>query len=108
MSRLITSPQELNQVVSSRPRAMVLFYASWCPFCQEFLPYFEKAAVGHGQDMLRFLVDDAEEAIGAFRIDIYPAVLFFESGALTKRLDGRAGIGLSERQLQAFVASCKA
>jgi thioredoxin 1 len=107
MSQLISSPRELKGVIRARPRAMVLFYASWCPFCREFLPHFERAAADRGPDMVRFLVDDAEEDVGAFRIDVYPTVLFFENGKLARRLDGEAGVGLSERQLRDFIAACQ-
>jgi hypothetical protein len=33
-------------------------------------------------------------------------VLFFEKGQVSKRLDGQAGVGLSQQQLEAFAEQC--
>ena len=86
---------------------MILFYASWCPFSRGFLPCFEKVAADGDRDTLMVLVDDVEDAADAFGVRVYPTVLFFENGTLSRRLDGRAGIGLNERQLQDFIAVCE-
>jgi thioredoxin-like negative regulator of GroEL len=104
---LIPSSQELYAVVRSKPKVMILFYAAWCPFSREFLPCFERAAGDGDQGFLRVLVDDAEEAADAFGVRVYPTILFFENGTLVKRLDGRAGVGLSEGQLRDFIAACE-
>jgi hypothetical protein len=37
-------------------------------------------------------------------VDVVPTVLVFEKGKVKKRLDGAAGIGLSEKQLLDFVS----
>lgn len=106
MSRLIASSRELSDLVRSKPKVMVLFYADWCAFSRAFLPCFEAAAADRDPDMVRVLVDDAREAAEAFGVEVYPTVLFFEGGRLVKRLDGRSGLGLDERQLRDFVAAC--
>ena len=106
MSRLIKTASELFGLIRSSPKVMILFYADWCPFSREFLPCFEKADADGGRGFLRVLVDDVAEAANAFRVGVYPTILFFEDGALVKRLDGRAGVGLNERQLEDFISAC--
>jgi thioredoxin-like negative regulator of GroEL len=105
MSRLIPTSQELFALIRSKPRVMILFYAAWCPFSRAFLPCFEESA--SDRDMARVLVDDVKEAADAFRVEVYPTILYFENGSLAKRLDGRAGVGLSESQLQDFISVCR-
>ena len=37
-----------------------------------------------------------------YSVEVIPTVLFFENGAVVKRLDGILGVGLSEKQLSEF------
>ena len=50
--------------------------------------------------------DDRESVGDKYSVDVFPTVLFFEKGAVSKRLDGEPGMGLSEKQLADFVKSC--
>jgi thioredoxin 1 len=36
-------PNQFDSLLSSGERALVMFYADWCPFCQIFKPVFESA-----------------------------------------------------------------
>lgn len=80
---------------------MVLVYASWCPFCLQFLPVFQKYAAG--KDHFLLAQDDQELLADRYGIEIIPTVLCFANGTVVARLDGVAGIGLNERQLVAFL-----
>ncbi len=97
---------DLEKILAARERVIALWYASWCPFCKKFLPIFENYAEGEaGHDFL--LVRDDQESLGEkYAVAIFPTVLFFENGPLSKRLDGVPGIGLTERQLAEFIAAC--
>ena len=60
---------------------MVLFYASWCPFSQAFLPtYLAHAATGD-PCYARIIVDDGDPLVEKYAINVFPTVLFFEKGA---------------------------
>ena len=41
-----------------------------------------------------------------FSVEVFPTVLFFEEGKVSKRLDGLAGAGLNRQQLEAFAKQC--
>jgi thioredoxin-like negative regulator of GroEL len=102
---LLKNQQELDKALKANGNALVLFYASWCPFCARFLPEFKKCADRSSRIFL--LVEDDQEVIAdKYSINIFPTVLFFQNGAVAKRLDGAAGIGLQEKQLEEFVNSC--
>ena len=91
--------------MKANDKIIALFYASWCPFCARFVPVFKQQAQGKERNFL--LVQDDKETLGdKYSIGIFPTVLFFEKGVLTKRLDGIAGVGLQEKQLVEFVNSC--
>ncbi|MHB8829005.1 MAG: thioredoxin family protein [Syntrophales bacterium] len=97
---------DIEKILAARERVIALWYASWCPFCKKFLPIFEKyAEEGAGHDFL-LVRDDQESLGGKYAVAIFPTVLFFENGAISKRLDGVPGIGLTERQLAEFIAAC--
>jgi thioredoxin-like negative regulator of GroEL len=89
-----------EDTVKSKKKAFVLFYASWCPFSQRFLPIFQKHTENSLQDCLRIKTDDKAKLCEKYSIDIVPTVLLFEQGTVTKRLDGELGEGLSEKQLR--------
>jgi thiol-disulfide isomerase/thioredoxin len=90
----------LDEVLKSKDKAVVLFYASWCPFSQKFLPIFEKYSQNKTETCLRIKTDDKASLCEKYSIDVVPTVLVFEKGAVKKRLDGTPGAGLKEKQLK--------
>ena len=96
----------LDDILKTKDRVFVLFYASWRPFSQRFLPTFDNFARGKTQSCLRVKTDDKASLCERYSVDVVPTVLFFEKGRLKKRLDGIAGAGLSEKQLADFVSRC--
>jgi thioredoxin 1 len=106
MSNLITTEEGLEKTLKECKEALVLFYASWCPYCTQFLPVFEKHSAGKAGEFCRVVTDDLDRCEEKYSIDIVPTVLFFKNGEVVKRLDGTAGKGLNEKQLVAMIDSC--
>ncbi|MBW6486794.1 MAG: thioredoxin family protein [Syntrophobacterales bacterium] len=104
-SNWVEQKQDLEKMLTARNRVIALWYASWCPFCRKFLPIFEKHAEDPGHNFL-FVRDDQEILGEKYAVEIVPTVLFFENGAVAKRLDGVAAVGLTEKQLVEFIAAC--
>lgn len=96
---------ELKEVLKTKDQLIALVYATWCPFCMRFLPVFEKTA----KDDPRFLIveDNEEEVADIYDIEIIPTVLVFRDGEVVRRLDGIAGLGLSESAWIEFLNNCK-
>jgi thiol-disulfide isomerase/thioredoxin len=103
---LVESPEELEAAIESRDKLMVLFYASWCPFSQAFLPTYRKHAAAGEPCYVRILVDDGDALAEKYSIEVFPTVLFFDKGKLAKRLDGVYHRGLSQGQLEDFALRC--
>jgi thioredoxin 1 len=107
MSTLVKSGGDLQEALKVKDKAMVLFYASWCPFSARFLPIFERYAQDHEQAFLRILVDSDENLSDDYSIAVVPTVIFFENGKISKRLDGISGVGLNESKLTDLISVCR-
>jgi thiol-disulfide isomerase/thioredoxin len=102
---LVKNHRDLVEILRKEDHVIALFHTSWCPFCVKFLPIFKKYA----QDEGRFFVsvqDDQETMVDHYSVKVYPTVLFFEKGIVSKRLDGVSGTGLNEKLLAEFVSAC--
>jgi len=103
---LIGGPQALEEAIRNRDRLFVLFYASWCPFSMAFLPHYLDHADQGDPCYVRILSNDPDAHVHRYGIEVYPTVLYFEKGALVRRLDGKHLAGLSRKSLEKFAAEC--
>ena len=85
--------------IENKDKAFVLFYATWCPFSQRFLPVFEEYARDDPQRCMSVIVDDRPDLCEEYAIEYYPTVLLFKKGKVYKRLDAEPGVGLTKKQL---------
>ncbi len=108
MSQLAKSDRDLHELLKVKDKAFVLFYASWCFFSIRFLPIFEQQAKAKDQNFIRIIIDHEESLCEKYSVAVYPTVLFFENGKVSKRLDGISGVGLDERKLTDLIKACKA
>ena len=102
----IDTKKEFEAPFLSKDRIFVLFYASWCPFSQRFLPIFERFSKDKSDECAMIVVDDKPSLSKKYSIEVVPTVLFFEKGQLKNRLDGATGKGLSEETLLDFSKKC--
>jgi hypothetical protein len=72
----------------------------------KFLPVYEKNAAGREGHFVRMTIDGNEGLFDEHGIEVYPTVIFFRSGKVDKRLDGKHLAGLKEDQLTELIASC--
>jgi thioredoxin 1 len=85
--------------IENKDKALVLFYASWCPYSQIFLPIFEEYAAINPQECLSIIIDDKPDLCEQYAIEYYPTVLLFRQGKVSKRIDAKPGVGLTKSQL---------
>jgi len=97
--------KELNVLLTKTEKLLVLFYASWCPYCINFVPLFDKKIVDFNVGtVLHVLLNDTNNPLwDDYDIEAVPTVIFFENGKVSKRLDGKSGLGLNERQLNVWL-----
>jgi thiol-disulfide isomerase/thioredoxin len=97
----VDNQQDLNQELTKNEKLLAIFYASWCPYCVAFVPVFNKR-VGNFSvaPVIHVLLDDYDNPLwDYYDIEVVPTVIFFEKGKVCRRLDGKFGVGLSEKQL---------
>ncbi|HEX7256884.1 MAG TPA: thioredoxin family protein [Nitrososphaeraceae archaeon] len=102
---------ELNQfdsLLSSGERALVMFYADWCPFCQRFKPIFESAVTAklasNGYKFYESKVNDDDNPLwDRFSIIAVPTVIAFDKGKIISRRDAKMGVGLNESDLDSML-----
>lgn len=107
MSKVIDNGRHLNEVMKSQDGVFVLFYASWCPFSRMFLPVYEKHSQGPTHKFARILIDENRDVCDQYSIEVYPTVIFFKDGKVSKRLDGTPHVGLNEKQLASLIDVCE-
>jgi len=78
---------------------LVLYHATWCPFCRAFLPVYRKLAKG------REVVLDDEADPNWNGIEVVPTVVAYENGKEAARLEAGPGIGISEADFVIWLKS---
>lgn len=101
----VSNKYDFESQLRRSKRVLALFYASWCPFCRRFLPTFNKAYSKHRFNLvLRVKVDDYDNPLWEeYSIEAVPSVILFENGKVCRRLDGRFGYGLNEKQFEEWL-----
>ncbi len=89
-----------QEEIENKDKAFVLFYATWCPFSQRFLPIFEEYSKKNPKECLSVIVDEEPDICEEYAIEYYPTVILFEKGKVHKRLDAEPGVGLNKKQLK--------
>jgi thioredoxin 1 len=86
-------------------KVLALFYASWCPYCRNFIGAFNEVAPKSGFGLaLRVRIDDYDNPLWEeYSIAAVPAVLVFDGEKVSRRLDCRLGEELSEKQLKGWL-----
>ena len=105
----VDNKQDLDIKLKKNKKVLVLFYASWCPYCVDFVPVFDKKAVNMGfGSVIHVLLDDYDNPLwDDYSIGAVPTVIFFEEGKVCRRLDGKFGVGLSEKHLKIWLEEFK-
>jgi thiol-disulfide isomerase/thioredoxin len=108
-------PHHFDKLLSSKEKALVMFYADWCPFCQEFKPIFE-AVAAKSNNLQRSrpeynnnkmygakMNDDDNPLWDRFSINAVPTIIAFDKGKIVSRRDAKMGIGLNKSDLDSIL-----
>ena len=75
------------------------------PYCMRFVPVFDKKIVNFSYgSVIHVLLDDYDNPLwDDYSIDAVPTLIYFEKGKAIRRLDGKNGVGLNEKQLTVWL-----
>ncbi len=106
----VDNKQDLDSELKRNKMVLALFYASWCPYCRSFVPVFESKTAGFNSGkVLHAILDDYDNPLwDDFDIGAVPTAILFKDGEICSRLDGRFGVGLSEKQLVVWLEKVNA
>jgi thioredoxin 1 len=101
-------PNQFDSLLASKEKALVMFYADWCPFCQRFKPVFESAittkSTSNGYKFYASKVNDDDNPLwDRFSISAVPTLIAFDKGKIISRRDAKMGIGLNESDLDSLL-----
>jgi thioredoxin 1 len=105
----IDNYKHLDMELKKNKHVLALFYATWCPYCVRSVPNFDKKASSLGfRNIIHVLLDDYNNQLwDDFDIPAVPSIIYFEDGKVSKRLNGKLGSGLSEREFNVWIEDFK-
>lgn len=93
-----------REVLEAHGPTIVLFWATWCPFCQRFKPEFDRIGSDLDVRLATVFLDDHDNPLWEdYAVDVVPTIALFRDGELVDRQDGVLGYGLDRGAVRAFV-----
>ena len=93
-----------DAVVRADQPTVVMFWATWCPFCRRFKQEFEKLASARPWRFAAVYLDDEKNPLwDDYAVDVVPTLALFRDGKLLERMDGILGYGIDTKMVEAFV-----
>ena len=100
-------PNQFEDLLSSQEKALVMFYADWCPFCRKFKSIFEASANSLANSQQKFYesnIDHDDNPLWErFSIDAVPTVIAFKKGKIISRRDAKMGVGLVKSDMDSIL-----
>ncbi len=97
-------PEEFDsKVLGNNKKTVVLFYATWCPYCANFKPTFEAAKIETADKMGSIIDADENPLWDRFNIQAVPTMIVFQNGKIVSRRDAKKHIGLTKSDMDSIV-----
>jgi len=100
MVHQVKTVSELQNKLKEAGNKLVVvdFFATWCGPCKKIAPIFEKIAEKYGDKLLllKVDVDEVEELVGEYGIEVLPTFVFIRGGVTIDTLVSSNDQKLSE------------
>ncbi len=97
-------PEEFDSVaLCNDKKTLVLFYASWCPYCGDFKTSFESAAINNVRKVEALVDEDENPLWDKFNIQAVPTMIAFEKGNIIARRDAKMHVGLTKLDMEFMI-----
>ena len=92
-----------SKVLNDERKTIVLFYASWCPYCTNFKPSFEKNYSNNVRKVEALVDEDENPFWDRFDIRAVPTIIAFEKGKIIARRDAKKHVGLTKNDMESMI-----
>jgi thioredoxin 1 len=99
----VTAEEFDSKVLKSDKKTVVLFYATWCPYCSNFKPTFESAKIEKANKISSIIDEDENPLWDRFNIQAVPTILVFQDGKIISRRDAKKHVGLTKSDMDSIV-----
>jgi len=101
----VQDEEDFRRLVLESPEpTVVLFWATWCPFCRKVKPEFDRLGARLPARFACVYLDDESNPLWVdYAVDVVPTLALFRNGDLVDRENGILGYGLDARMIQDFV-----
>ena len=97
-------PEEFDaKVLNIGQKALVLFYADWCPYCTNFKPVFEEINSNQVQKRGTLVNEDENPLWDRFNIQMVPTMIAFQDGKIITRRDAKRNVGLTRADMESII-----
>ena len=97
-------PEEFDsKVLGDNKKTVVLFYATWCPYCSNFKPTFESAKIETANKVGSIIDEDENPLWDRFNIQAVPTIMVFQNGKIISRRDAKKHVGLTKSDMDSIV-----
>ena len=109
-------PDQVDNIISKGNRALIMFYADWCPFCQKFKDILEwfistihkETRFKSSYQIYGAKVNEDENPLWEkFSINAVPTLIAFDKSKLVARRDAKMGVGLTKSDLYCVLKELK-
>ncbi len=98
-----------TDVLEAQESTVVMFWATWCPFCRRFRKNFDDLAASRPWRFAAVYLDDYENPLwDDYAVDVVPTLALFRDGKLVDREDGVLGYGIDRKMIDAFLRRVEA
>lgn len=101
----VRSPQAFRgDVLEATDPTVVMFWATWCPFCRRFRKTFDDLASSKPWRFAAVYLDDYESPLwDDYAVGVVPTLALFRDGSVVDREDGVLGYGIDRKMVESFV-----
>ena len=93
-----------KEILESKEPTVVMFFATWCPFCRRFQGEFERLASSRPWRFAAVYLDDEDNPLwDDYAVDVVPTLAVFRDGTIAARQDGVLGYGIDKKMISEFV-----
>jgi thioredoxin 1 len=91
-------------VLQSPEPTVVMFWATWCPFCRRFKAEFDRLTASRPGRFAAVYLDDENNPLWEdYAVEVVPTLALIRDGKVVERLDGILGYGIDRAMVESFL-----